>query len=187
MAQNQLRVIGPAPNQPTGKNVYIDKKRRIIYVSPLLHKALLIPPSSYVKFNRYKSRFLLSLSVFLVLATTCPNWFGTPIWVCGLIALVVFAGIEYSFYKFQKSLPVMEKFDPTKAYPTISQEVSPELRGKCWLRIVLYLLLGGLLVYNAYDQHYDLWMLLACWAVLAYCVYMAGHLLLMLMHSPKQA
>lgn len=174
------RVIAPAPNQPTGKNIYIDKKRRIIYLSPLLHQAFLIPKSSYVKFNRYKSRFLLSLSVFLVLATTLPNWFGTPVWACGLIALVLFAGLEYSYYKFLKTLPVVDKFDPEKASPTVIQEITPEMRSKCWVRIVLYLLLGVLLVFNAYDQHYDIWMLIACWGVLAYCLYAAIRLLLLL-------
>lgn len=179
-SKTNSRVIAPAANQPTGKNIYIDKKRRIIYVSPLLHQAFLIPKSSYIKFNRYKSRFLLSLSVFLVLATTLPTWFHTPVWVCGIIALVLFAGLEYSYYKFLKTLPTMDKFDPQKACPTVIQEITPEMRNKCWVRIILYLLLGILLVINAYDQHYDVWMLIACWGVLAYCFYAALRLFLLL-------
>ena len=44
------------PEQPVGKHLFFDNKRRLIYVSPLLHKNLYLPKYDYKRFNRYNSR-----------------------------------------------------------------------------------------------------------------------------------
>lgn len=180
------RVIAPDPDQPAGKNLYIDKKRRIIYLSPYLHQALYLPKFDYKKFNRYKSRYLVVAATFMILATAFDAWFHWPIWAAVVITACVWAGLEFSFYQFQKTLVVDKNFDATKCTPTIDAVISPEQRSKCQLKIVLYLLLGVLLVFNAYDQHYSMIIIAGCWAAMLYCFYTAYKLIRLLMKSPKK-
>lgn len=183
------RVIAPDPDQPGGKRLYIDNKRRIIYDSPLLHQYLYVPKYDYKKFNRYKPRFLVAAAVFMILVSALDAWTSLPVWVSLLISLaaglLILGWMEYSFYKFQKTLTSMKNFDPAKATPTLQQTITPEMRSRCILRIVLYITLGVLLVYNAYDQHYSSLIIIACWAALAFCFYTAFKLIRLLMRSPK--
>lgn len=179
------RVVASDPTQPSGKNLYIDKKRRLIYVSPLLHQALYVPRSAYKKFNFYRIRFLLGVAVFLVLTSTAGAWFSFPLWGSLLISLLAFAALEYAWYQFLKTLTVMKSFDPAKAEPTLLQFIPVEMRNRCWLRVVLYSLLGILLVVNAYQQNYDPLMLVACYAAMAWCLYTAIQLAVRLVRSSK--
>lgn len=180
-------VSAPDPEQPVGKNLYIDNKRRMIYTSPLLREALYLPKYDYRKFNRYKSRYLVAIATFMILSTAMTSWFDLPLWVSVVISLLVFAAMEFSFYKFQKTLTVVKNFDISKAQSTVSLEIAPDMRTKCWLKIVLYAILGVLLVVNAYEQKYDLTLLLCCWGALVYCFYTAFKLLMMVLRSPKKA
>lgn len=179
------RVIAPDPDQPTGKNLFIDKKRRIIYTSPLLRQPLYLPRYDYKKFNRYRSRFLVALATFMILSTTLTPWFNVPLWVSLLISIAVFAGLEYSYYKFLKTLQPVSNFNPEKVEPTVSRIIPPEMRSKYWVRAILYVILGVLLVVNGYQQNYDTVLILGCWAALLYCLYAAIQLGLALMRSDR--
>ncbi|MEY8309063.1 hypothetical protein AAK899_06050 [Erysipelotrichaceae bacterium 51-3] len=179
------RVIAPDPDQPVGKNLYIDKKRRIIYLSPYLHEALYLPKFDYKKFNRYKSRYLIVAATFMILATAFDTWFHWPIWSAIIITVALWGGLEYSFYKFQKTLVPVKGFDAAKCTPTVDSVIAPDQRSKCYLKVVLYILLGVLLVFNAYDQHYSTIIIVACWAALLFCFYTAFKLTWMLIKSPK--
>lgn len=189
MAQNKSSsrkaVSAPDPEQPVGRNLYFDAKHRMIYVSPLLREALYLPKYDYKKFNRYKSRFLIAIAAFMILGTAFSEWFEWPLWISIVLSLLIFAGIEFSFYKFQKTLTVVKNFDKAEATPTVNSVISPDMRAKCWLKIVLYIVLGVLLVVNAYDQHYDLWLLIACYVAMVYCLFIAGTLIWQVMKSPK--
>lgn len=186
-SNNTVRRIAaaPDPEQPIGRNLYLDRKNRMIYVSPLLKEALYLPKYDYRKFNRYKSRFLVPVAAFMVLATTMSSWFSMPVWVSVVLALLIFAGMEFSFYRFLRTLTVVKNFEKDKAVSTVDTVISSDMRTKCWLKIILYVLLGVLLVINGYQQHYDLWVLVCCWLAMAYCLYTAGKLLIMLIRSPK--
>lgn len=183
------RVIASDPDQPAGNRLYIDKKRRIIYDSPLLHQYLYLPKQDYKKFNRYKTRYLVSAATFLILVIALDSWTSLPsvysFVISAAVGMLVLGGFEYSFYKFQKSLSVAKNFSKENALPTIEQTVSPEVRSRCILRMVLYVILGVLLVFNAYDQHYSPWIIAACWAALVFCFYTAFKLARLVARSPK--
>lgn len=191
MAQNTTsrkrnQVVAAAdPEQPVGKNLYFDKKRRMIYTSPMLREALYLPKYDYKRFNRYKSRYIITAATFMILATSLNEWFEMPLWVSLVATLLVFAGIELSFYKFQKTLTVVKDFGKANATSTIDNEISSDMRTKCWIKIVLYVILGVLIVVNAYQSHYSNLIIGLCWAALVLFLYMAFDLLRTLMRSPK--
>lgn len=180
------RVAVADPDQPAGKNLYFDKKKRMVYVSPYLHEALYLPKYEYKKFNRFKSRYLICAATFMILGPAFSSWFNLPLWMAALIALLALAGFEFSFYRFQKTLAVAKNFDPTTAVSTIDQTISKETRQKAYIKITLYIALGVLLVLNAYDQHYDQTIIIICWIALVGCLYMAYTLVRMLIRSPKE-
>ncbi|UNT96581.1 hypothetical protein [Allobaculum mucilyticum] len=174
------------PEQPYGKNLYFDKKRRMIYTSPLLHEALYIPKYEYRKFNRFKSRYVISAATLMVSWVILDDWFSTPFYVPILLALLVFGLFEFSFYRFQKSLSVVKDFDKSKAVPTQSEVISGDQRTKAWLKVVLYVVLGVLLVVNAYEQHYEGLILYVCWAGLVVCIGFAINILMLILKSGKE-
>lgn len=179
------RVAVADPDQPVGKNLYFDKKRRLVYVSPYLHEALYLPKYEYKKFNRYRSRYVVSAATFMILGPAFSNWFELPLWIAIVIALLALAGFEYSFYKFQKGLAVVKNFDKESAVSTVEQRITTESRQKAYIKIVLYLALGILLVFNAYDQQFSQTIIIICWIALAGCLYMVYTLIRMLIRSSK--
>ena len=174
------------PEQPVGKHLFFDNKRRLIYVSPLLHKNLYLPKYDYKRFNRYNSRFIVAVATIMICGSALTDWFKMPMWIAFVLGALVFAGFEWSFYKFQKGLTVVSDFDPSKATPTVSSVISSDMRTKTWLKIILFIVLGVLLVVNAYQSHYSQQVIILCWCGLAVCVYMAINLLILLFRSPKE-
>ncbi len=190
MSQNNrskpTRVAVAEPGQPTGKNLYFDNKKRMIYVSPYLHEALYLPKYEYKKFNRFQSRYVICAATFMILGPALSSWFELPLWIAFVIALLALAGFEYSFYRFQKGLTVVKNFDKESAISTVDQMITSESRQKAYIKIVLYILLGVLLVFNAYDQHYSQVVITICWIALVGCLYMAFTLIRMLLRAPKE-
>lgn len=174
-------------NQPVGKRLYLDSKRRTIYLSPILHEALYLPKYDFKRFNQYRNRYFITAATLMVSATVFDSWFNLPIWVAILLAALVFAIIEYRFYKFQKSLSVIKDFDKSKAVCTESTEITKEALTKAWLKAALYVALGVLLVLNAYEQHYTDVVIYICWAGLILCVGMAFNIVSMIFRSKKEA
>lgn len=154
----------------SGLNLYIDKKNRVIYLNPLTKKAVMVPKSDYRRFNMYRTRYLASISAFLIMAILFNDWFHSPLWIAFVLALVIYAGFEYSFQKFVNRLPDAPKFDRAKCEHTYDLSIPSKDRTRALVKIVLYIILGVLLVVNAYQMKYDQMQLVLCWIAMFCCI-----------------
>lgn len=150
---------------PVGFNLYQDEKNRTIYKHPLIKQAVYIPTYDYKMFDLYRKRYILTVSVFVVLFTLLNEWFGIPFWVSILIALLVWAFMEWKFYSFLKNEQPVKKFQPEK-YKGYYDNFEAQGLGKVILKTVLYLLIGILIVFNSYYEGYDGAYLVISWIVL---------------------
>ncbi|MEY8380712.1 hypothetical protein [Ileibacterium valens] len=169
----------------SGLNLYIDKKNRIIYYNPLVKKAVMIPKSDYRKFNMYRTRYLAVISAFLIMAILFEEWFHWPLWLAFVLSLIIYAGFEFSFYKFVNRLPDAPKFNKESCVHTYDLSIQPKDRTRAKVKIVLYFILGILLVVNAYQMNYDPSMLIMCWIAMICCFAYAGFTIWQLSRSTK--
>lgn len=174
-------------NQPVGKRLYLDSKRRTIYLSPLLHEALYLPKYDFKRFNQFRNRYFIAAATLMIAVTVFDSWFKLPVWGAFVLAALVFAVFEYRFFKFQKTLSVVKDFDKSKAVCTETVDITKEAITKAWLKAVLYLALGVLLVLNAYEQHYSDIVIYACWAALVLCIVCSFNIVSMILRSKKEA
>lgn len=153
-------------DQILGMNIYLDRKNRTVYYSPITRRAYQVPPSDFKRFRAFKARYVTVLAGFMVMLILCSDWMKLPLWVPIVLSLVIWGVIEYFYYRFLNSLPPYPKFDKSKLKPSYEMSITREERNKAWLRIVLYVVVGVLLVINAYQLHYDFAMLAACYAAM---------------------
>lgn len=171
--------------QPAGRNLYLDDKGRLVYYSRLLKKAVYVPKFDYKKFQRFRLRYVIAIASFMVLYTIMGAWFNTPGWIPVLIAVLIWAGMEYSFVKFLKGLQPVKKFRPEELTKTFDLAYTPDMKSKCIIKIVLYFALGILIVVNAYEQQYAAWLIAFCWLAMVFCLYQGGSLAWELYRSIK--
>lgn len=154
---------------PVGFNLYQDKKNRTIYKYPLSKEAVYIPVYDYKTFDLYRKRYILVLSVFIVLFTVFTQWFDLPWWFSIVITLLVWGFMEYKFSNFLKGQQPVKHFDP-KSYKGYYDSFEEQGTKRVLIKILLYLLIGILIVYNSYYSHFDSMYITASWAVLVICV-----------------
>lgn len=154
---------------PVGFRLYQDDKNRTIYKHPFFKEAVYIPTYDYKTFELYRKRYILVISVFVVLFTLLSDWFNIPWWVSIVIALAVWVFLEIKFYKFIQGEQVVKHFQPSQ-YRGYFDNFEAQGTNKFIIKTILYLLLGILIVYNSYLQNYDGMYLIASWAVLAVCI-----------------
>ena len=154
---------------PVGLNLYQDEKNRTIYKHPFLKQAVYIPTYDYRTFELYRKRYILAISVFVVLFTLLNEWFGVPFWVSIAISVLVWLFLEWKFYKFLQTEQPVKKFQP-KTYKDYYDNFEAQSTEKIVLKTILYLLLGALIVYNSYYSNYQGLYIIASWAVLALCI-----------------
>jgi hypothetical protein len=157
-------------NEPVGLNVYIDSKGRTVYYSPFEKKAWYVPAFEYKKFNRYRSRYMIAIASLMLLTVLMKEWFDLPLWIPIVISVGIWAGLEYSFYKFLHALQPVKHFSKEGFRHSYEIVMTEDDRKKVWIKCLLYLLLGVLIVVNAYMQNYDFWLILACYAALVFCL-----------------
>lgn len=155
----------------SGINLYIDKKGRLIYLNPLTRKPVFVPKASMRKFNMYRSRYITVAAAFLIMAILFHDWLHWPLWIAVLLTLMIWAGFDYSFYRFVSSLPPVQKFDREKCRSTYDLAIPESDRNKAILRIVLIVAVGILLVINGLQMHYDSFQMFLCWAAMV-CLFL---------------
>lgn len=155
-----------------GFNIYEDEKGRIIYNDILTKNAVYIPTFDYKQFTFYKYRYILTVSTFIVLQTLLVDMFELNALIPFVITILVWLTMEYKFRKFLKEKQPVKHFDKTqcKGYFDVlnSQDTS-----KMFLKAILYVALGVLLVLNAYQKAYAGFVLLFCWGIAVVCIFYA--------------
>lgn len=183
--KKKVRTTQAAPDEPSGTNIYKDAKGRIIYYYPLTKQAWYVPKYDFRKFNRLRSRFLISVAAFMVLLTILQEWFQIPFWIPLVISIALAVVLEMSFAKLLKTMQPVKKFNKDELQPTISLELNPEARTKLILKIVLLIVLGVLIVFNAYEQHYETMVIFFCYLAMALCFFEAGKDIWLLIKSQQ--
>ncbi len=152
-----------------GVNLYTDPKGRLVYIHPMTKKAVYIASYDEKKFVMYKRRYLIVLAALMLLYSLVTVMLEQPIWIPALLSLLLWIGLEYSFMKFLKTLQPVKKLKMEDLTPTYEAQISPEEKQKYWIRVGLYVLLGVLLVFNAYHEQYTGFTLAFCWAAGLFC------------------
>lgn len=158
-----------APDNIYGLNIYEDKKGRLIYYDILKKRAVFIPAFDFKQFSFYRYRYIIALSVFVVLQTLLTEFFSIHYLVPIGITLIIYFFLELKFRQFINDKQPVKHFDKKdcKGYFDILNTQDPQ---KMILKAVLYVLLGALLVFNAYDKNYQGFTLIFCWLILIVCI-----------------
>lgn len=154
---------------PVGFHLYQDKKNRTIYKYPFSRNAVYIPVYAYKSLDLYRKRHILVLSVFIVLFTLFTQWFHFPWWASAGISILLWAFLEFRFSSFLKEQQPVKHFDPQNCkgyYDSFAQQGIKRVA----IKILLYLLIGILIVYNSYYSHFDALYITVSWVVLGLCV-----------------
>lgn len=152
-----------------GVNLYTDAKGRLVYIQPITKKAVYVASYDEKKFITYKRRYLIVLAALMLLYSLVTVMFKQPIWIPAVLTLLLWIGLEYSFNKFLNTMQPVKKLKMDDLTPTYEAQISPEEKQKYWIRVGLYVLLGVLLVFNAYQQKYTGFTLVFCWAAGIFC------------------
>ena len=136
-----------------GGNVYQDKHNRQILFDRKNEKFYLVEKDDERKLNILSQRYILAITVFLLVGFLMNNWI-----IATIVGVVIYAGSEYYYKKkFIPSLLEVYAEVPTKEDKVVSY--AKESKGRNIARTVAGLLLPVLLVINDYitikEKGYD--------------------------------
>lgn len=129
----------------SGKHFYKDKHNRIVYYNPILKKAYRINPLDENTMKSLQARFVIGLVVFALFNII----FKIPVSWSVIAGLVVFIAFELRLLKLLKSSNPVPNFNPQNFSPTVEDKYKKLEKKDYLLRIFLYFLLGGLLIFYA--------------------------------------
>lgn len=139
----------------SGRNIYTDKKGRVIYYDRITKKGYLVDKERENAAQFYKNRMV----VILFAAILCGATFMTVTQaVIGWAVLMLLAEISFRF-GFLKKLEAVTDVDFERRVSALQYIVENKGRGKTIALIVLYLLLAVLVVLNAYIEKYSIGLL----------------------------
>lgn len=131
----------------TGRDIYVDKKERLIYYNKNNKQGFVIAPGQENTFRTCRSRYLLGLCAFALVQIALVNNFL----ISGAIGIAVAGILEFRYRKFLNKSPMIQNYDLSKAICTT--ELPPELSFEAIvLRVVLFILLSILLIVNLYTS-----------------------------------
>lgn len=141
----------------SGRNVYMDKKKRTIYYDILTRQGYLLHKEHENRMQFFKNRFVIILFAAILCAGTFLTW--TQAALAGVITAVL---VELYFrLSYLKKLEVVTDVDFERRISPIDYIVQNKTRGKAQALCVLYLLFAVLVVLNAYMEQYNLGLMIA--------------------------
>ncbi len=152
-----------------GFSIYHDDKNRTIYYHRFSKRAYVIKPGDFQLYRTYSMRFFLALAVVVVLFSFSDSFLANPLFAIG-VGIIVFAVLQVKFNGFLKRCTSIANFDPTNAYGHI-QLLAMEENKRMILKIVLFLALAVLVIYNSYQQQYELLSMVITWALAIYALF----------------
>lgn len=134
----------------SGRNVYTDKKGRVIFYDMLTKKGYLVDKKNENSALFFKNRFVVILFAAILLAAVILSWLQAVIAWAVMMALAEFA-FRMSFLK--KLEPVTD-IDFERRLSALQYIVQNKEKGRVGVLAVLYLLFAVLVVLNAYTEEY---------------------------------
>ena len=147
----------------SGRNIYTDKKGRVIFYDMLTKKGYLVDKSSENAAVFFKNRFVVILFAAILFGATFLSVLQAVIAWAVMMALSEFA-FRMSFLK--KLEPVTD-VDFERRVSVLQYIVENKERGRIIVLIILYFLFSVLVLLNAYTENYSvkLWVFSGCLAV----------------------
>lgn len=162
-----------------GFNIYKDKKGRMIYYDMIKKRAVYIPAFDMKMFSFYKYRYIFVVSAFIVLQTLLTEWFELNYIIPIIISFAILAILEVKFRRFIANKQPVKHFKKEECTGYIDI-LNTQDKNKMILKIILYIVLGVLLVLNAYDRQYNGMTIVFCWIIaIACCSYAIVQLIAM--------
>lgn len=152
-----------------GFSVYHDDKNRTIYYNRITKRAFVIKPNDFNTFQTYNMRIFLALAVIIVLFSFSNTFLANPIFAIG-IGVLVFAVLQIKFNGFLNRCTSIAHFDTKRAYGHI-QILSTEEAKRIILKVILFIALAVLVVYNSYAQNYNALSLVISWLLAIYAAF----------------
>lgn len=134
----------------SGRNIYTDKKGRVIFYDMLTKKGYLVDKKNENSALFFKNRFVVILFAAILLAAVILNWLQAVIAWAVMMALAEFA-FRMSFLK--KLEPVTD-VDFERRLSALQYIVENKEKGRVGVLAFLYLLFAVLVVLNAYTERY---------------------------------
>ena len=149
-----------------GFNIYHDDKNRTIYYNRLSKRAYIIKPNDFNTFRTYSMRIFLALAVIVVLFSFSDTFLANPLFAIG-VGELVFVVLQVKFNGFLNRCTSIANFDTKHAYGYIQLLAIEETR-RIWMKILLFTALAVLVVYNSYQQQYELLSMIITWLLALY-------------------
>jgi hypothetical protein len=152
-----------------GRNIYVDRKNRHILYDKRTETGYIIREKDQGKFSLFHNRISISLAAGLLVGILLEDW-KFPL----ALGLGLFLLLEVLYRRrWLPSLPRIEHYKPDQPFRLQTALVQEGQKGRCLLLFFLYLAMGILFVINEYSMQASLPLLIAAWALLAGCLYMA--------------
>ena len=141
------------PNtQLSGRNIYTDKKKRVIYYDWLTKQGYLVQKQHENRMLFFKNRFVVILFAAILCAGTFLTWMQAIL--AGVITLVL---VEVYFrLSYLKKMEVVQDVDFERRVSALKYIIDTKSRGKVMALAGLYLAFSVLIVLNAYLEQYSL-------------------------------
>lgn len=151
----------------SGRNIYVDKRNRVIYYDWLTKKGYIIEPKLEEKYKLYQNRFIL---IFCGLVL-CIDYFNG--WLLFVAALVgAFVAVEFIFrFFFLRRLRTVANVDRTKKLTVLQEVIESRDKKRALLKAALYSVFGILVIVNAYTSNFELVPFIACIGIALFAFY----------------
>lgn len=147
----------------SGRNIYTDKKGRVIFYDMLTKKGYLIDKKSENSAVFFKNRFVVILFAAILFGATFLSVIQA---VIAWAVMMVLAEFVFRMVFLKKLEPVTD-VDFERHVSALQYIIENKEKGRVIALIVLYFLFAILVVLNAYTEDYSpkLWVLSGCIAV----------------------
>lgn len=147
----------------SGRNIYTDKKGRVIYYDMITKKGYLVDKKSENSAVFFKNRFVVILFAAILFGATFLSVIQAVIAWAVMMALSEFA---YRM-SFLKKLEPVTDVDFERRVSALQYIMENKEKGRIIVLIILYFLFSVLVLLNAYTEEYStkLWVFSGCLAV----------------------
>ena len=138
----------------SGIHIYEDEKGRKIYYQPRRMRGFVIKDENVKSYQVYANRFMIPVLAGLI-AYIAFGENGLPIYVCFLLALLVFLILQYRFHKvFLPALIQIQHYIPTSK-PSMTAAMAEQESWRLLSKAILYPIFGILVVVLFYQRMGD--------------------------------
>lgn len=136
----------------SGRNIYTDKKGRVIYYDFITKKGYLVDKSKENSAQFFKNRFVIILFAAILFGGTFLSW------IQAAIAWAVMMALSEVVYRrsFLQKMEKVTDVDFERRVSALRYTMENKEKGRIIVLAVLYLLLAVLVVLNAYLEKYSL-------------------------------